>query len=220
MSLGAGLQNLVSPNKNHRLFGGLEKSFCSSSFVYGAFQHLGVSKNRGTPKWMVYNGKPGDDLGVPLFSETSISKKPNTSDLGGCEDTNERPSLYWFFSCRAFSKLFNLSTGQWLSRTISRTIRLNSAGESDKCRFLFFNKLIFASLVRKYTFITSCVKAPRIEDKLLIPCMKLRQSGLCFLRAPSYNARPEISISFSLSLSLSFPPTAGPQRHAGVTSES
>ena len=20
--------------------------------------HLGVSKNRGTPKWMVYNGKP------------------------------------------------------------------------------------------------------------------------------------------------------------------
>ena len=21
-------------------------------------QHLGVSKNRGTPKWMVYNGKP------------------------------------------------------------------------------------------------------------------------------------------------------------------
>ena len=38
---------------------------------------MGVSKNRGTPKWMVYNGKPEnpikmDDLGVPLFSETSI----------------------------------------------------------------------------------------------------------------------------------------------------
>ena len=35
---------------------------------------IGVSKNRGTPKWMVYNGKPYfsmDDLGVPLFSETS-----------------------------------------------------------------------------------------------------------------------------------------------------
>ena len=31
-------------------------------------------KIRGTPKWMVYNGKPikMDDLGVPLFSETSI----------------------------------------------------------------------------------------------------------------------------------------------------
>ena len=22
------------------------------------FTHMGVSKNRGTPKWMVYNGKP------------------------------------------------------------------------------------------------------------------------------------------------------------------
>ena len=33
-----------------------------------------VSENRGTPKWMVYNGNPikMDDLGVPLFSETSI----------------------------------------------------------------------------------------------------------------------------------------------------
>jgi len=37
---------------------------------------MGVSKNRGTPKWMVYNGRNPikmDDLGVPLFSETSIS---------------------------------------------------------------------------------------------------------------------------------------------------
>ena len=34
---------------------------------------MGVSKNRGTPKWIVYNGNPikMDDLGVPLFSETS-----------------------------------------------------------------------------------------------------------------------------------------------------
>ena len=33
---------------------------------------MGVSENSGTPKWMVYNGKPikMDDLGVPLFSET------------------------------------------------------------------------------------------------------------------------------------------------------
>ena len=33
----------------------------------------GVSKNSGTPKWMVYSGKPYfsmDDLGVPLFLET------------------------------------------------------------------------------------------------------------------------------------------------------
>ena len=35
---------------------------------------MDVSENRGTPKWMVYNGNPikMDDLGVPLFSETSI----------------------------------------------------------------------------------------------------------------------------------------------------
>ena len=33
-------------------------------------------KNRGTPKWMVYNGNPikMDDLGVPLFLETPILK--------------------------------------------------------------------------------------------------------------------------------------------------
>ena len=34
---------------------------------------MGVSKNRGTPKWMVYNGKPYeqmDDLGgFPTFFE-------------------------------------------------------------------------------------------------------------------------------------------------------
>ena len=36
------------------------------------FEDMGVSKNRGTPKWMVYNGKPIkiDDLGVTLFLET------------------------------------------------------------------------------------------------------------------------------------------------------
>ena len=40
-----------------------------------SFIHLGVSKNRGTPKWIVYNGKPywNGWFGVPLFSETSIS---------------------------------------------------------------------------------------------------------------------------------------------------
>ena len=36
---------------------------------------MGVSKNNGIPKWMVYNGKliKMDDLGVPLFLETPIS---------------------------------------------------------------------------------------------------------------------------------------------------
>ena len=36
---------------------------------------MDVSENRGTPKWMVYNGESYflmDDLGVPLFLETSI----------------------------------------------------------------------------------------------------------------------------------------------------
>ena len=41
--------------------------------------YMDVSKNRGTPKWMVkIMEKPikMDDLGVPLFSETSISIQP------------------------------------------------------------------------------------------------------------------------------------------------
>ena len=42
-----------------------------------SYQDFGVSKNRGTPKWMakiMENPIKMDDLGVPLFSETSISK--------------------------------------------------------------------------------------------------------------------------------------------------
>ena len=37
-------------------------------------QYMGVSKNRGTPKWMVLkeNSIKMDDLGIPLFLETSI----------------------------------------------------------------------------------------------------------------------------------------------------
>ena len=37
---------------------------------------MGVSKNRGTPKWMVKimeNPIKMDDLGVPLFLETPVS---------------------------------------------------------------------------------------------------------------------------------------------------
>ena len=40
---------------------------------------MGVSQNRGTPKWMVKameNPIKMDDLGVPLFSETPISHVP------------------------------------------------------------------------------------------------------------------------------------------------
>ena len=56
---------------------------------------MGVSKNRGTPKWMVYKGTPFflmDDLGVlPLFLETSLwivhSSHP-TRDLKSLERPN------------------------------------------------------------------------------------------------------------------------------------
>ena len=40
-------------------------------------QDLGVSKNRGTPKWMVHNGKPYQnsmDLGVPICWKVHGSK--------------------------------------------------------------------------------------------------------------------------------------------------
>ena len=46
--------------------------------AYGSMfkKNMGVSKNRGTPKWMVKimeNPIKIDDLGVPLFLETPIS---------------------------------------------------------------------------------------------------------------------------------------------------
>ena len=45
------------------------------AIIYCHLHHMGVSKIRGSPKWMVYNGKPYflmDDLGIPLFLETPI----------------------------------------------------------------------------------------------------------------------------------------------------
>ena len=44
--------------------------------IPATFVHLGVSKNRGTSKWMVYRENPikMDDLGVPLFLETPTWK--------------------------------------------------------------------------------------------------------------------------------------------------
>ena len=44
--------------------------------------HMGVSKNSGTPKWMVKimeNPIKMDDLGVPLFSEKSIFERSHIS---------------------------------------------------------------------------------------------------------------------------------------------
>ena len=53
-------------------FGDIES--CSIFVCHSFGTYMGVSKNRGTPKWMVYNGKliKTDDLGVPLFLETPI----------------------------------------------------------------------------------------------------------------------------------------------------
>ena len=49
---------------------------------------MGVSKNRGIPNWMVYNGTPYflmDDLGVPLFSGGKVRFQSSTQKVpGGC----------------------------------------------------------------------------------------------------------------------------------------
>ena len=56
------------------------------------FFFMGGSKNRGTPKWMVYNGKANkmDDLGIPLFLETPllvaimVKRVDGDAKNGGC----------------------------------------------------------------------------------------------------------------------------------------
>ena len=53
------------------------RGVCCFFFVGGSHKihYMGICKKSVTPKWMVYNGKPYeqmDDLGVPLFLETSI----------------------------------------------------------------------------------------------------------------------------------------------------
>ena len=59
----------------------VEKNWMDSNNGTGFFLerkgscYMGVSKNKGTPKWMVKimeNPTKMDDLGIPLFSETSI----------------------------------------------------------------------------------------------------------------------------------------------------
>ena len=42
--------------------------------MYSVCTEMGVSKNKGTPKWMIYNGQPYQKMydlgGPPLFLET------------------------------------------------------------------------------------------------------------------------------------------------------
>ena len=71
--------------------------------------HMGVSKNRGTPKWMVYfmeNPIEIHDLGVPLFLETPISSTVKWPYLWMCLIL--RISRFqWFFRCsRHFRELY------------------------------------------------------------------------------------------------------------------
>ena len=57
---------------------GIEKTFFLGGKLPGSNDSLGASKNRGTPQWMVYNGKPYEqihNLGVPLFLEIPIWKR-------------------------------------------------------------------------------------------------------------------------------------------------
>ena len=63
--------------KTSRDLWGVHTKTILTMFLDGLFGWLdmGVSKNRGTPKWMVKimeNPIKMDDLGVPLLSETSI----------------------------------------------------------------------------------------------------------------------------------------------------
>ena len=44
------MQNKIQVHKQ-------KKSF-QATFLHAFVKNIGVSKNRGTPKWMVYNGKP------------------------------------------------------------------------------------------------------------------------------------------------------------------
>ena len=91
--------------------------------------HLGVSKNRGTPKWMVKimeNPIKMDDLGVPLFSETSICQTKFFvlflpffwSDMNGYDN---RADLY--IHTHARFPVYNLSSkmcDQWRKGFFSR----------------------------------------------------------------------------------------------------
>ena len=75
-------QRIVDTNLWNNRFLGTPKKFrvfelaghIKFSFNTWLAVYMGVSKNRGYPKWMVYNGNPiqMDDLGVPPFTETPI----------------------------------------------------------------------------------------------------------------------------------------------------
>ena len=80
--------------------------------------HMGVSKNRGTPKWMIYMEIPikMDDLGVPPFSETPIWKMaPN----GKREIPGKNTKWYcWWFRNPVNSPVEDGSLSHYLLRVL------------------------------------------------------------------------------------------------------
>ena len=52
-------------------------------------QYMGVSKNRGTPKWMVYNGKPYEN---GSFGGTTILGNTHIATLVGNSLTSKVPA--------------------------------------------------------------------------------------------------------------------------------
>ena len=68
--------------------------------------HMGVSKNRGTPKWMVYNGKPywnGWFGGTPIFGNTHILYTFIYNIPTATEDMTM--TLRFFFNIRRATKI-------------------------------------------------------------------------------------------------------------------
>ena len=63
---------IFTPGQSRSLQNSLNGPKMFFKFIHKKPTKTGVSKTRGTPKWMVYNGNPikMDDLGVALFLET------------------------------------------------------------------------------------------------------------------------------------------------------
>ena len=92
--------------------------------------HIGVSKNNGTPKWMVYNGKALIKWMIWVFSETSIYL----------------PWFGWFFMVdenTPWSKYMAQSPKAWLIHGLYKPIRGNCAiyfypgvGKCTHCKWI------------------------------------------------------------------------------------
>ena len=103
---------------------------------------MGVSKNSGTPKWMVIMEKPikMDDLGVPLFLETSISTN-NTPFTAACLGPLGVFHLEW--PTRTFTQTYISDEGTFrqMHHQNHMVSPFHLPGEDDCSRviFLFFH---------------------------------------------------------------------------------